>query len=214
MTRRGRFIAFEGIDGCGKTSQVEAVAELLRKDLNQEVVIAQAIGKEGLSGKLRELLLHATDLAIDPKQAVALFAAARLDALKQINVHQLAGRHVFCDRWILSSNIYQGDPKVAGSMSVGNIEELHMCFGIREPDAYVVYRIEPEEAFERLKARGMGDRFENGLESLTHYAARYSDAVRKTRHFMLSPRMLDVDAHGTKEEVAERTWHQLRPMFV
>src|ERR1700748_1127270 len=101
----GRFITFEGIDGAGQSSHIEALAEWARARA-AEVVLAREPGGTPLAEKLRALFLHE---AMDPLTEALLVFAARRDHLREVIEPALArGAVVLCDRFTDSTFAYQG----------------------------------------------------------------------------------------------------------
>lgn len=107
MKNKGLFITFEGIDGCGKTTQLNLLAEYL-KQKGLEVVITREPGATGLGKKLREILLN-YDGEVSPNCESFLFLADRaqhIDTLVKPSIE--AGKIVLCDRHTDSTVAYQG----------------------------------------------------------------------------------------------------------
>jgi len=103
MTTLGRFIVFEGGEGCGKSTQAALLAERLGADLTREP------GGTRLAEEIRELLLHSVDYAIDDRTELLLMVAARAQHVNErIAPQLLAGKHVVCDRFSGSTLAYQG----------------------------------------------------------------------------------------------------------
>ncbi len=101
----GRFITFEGIDGAGKSSHIEAMADWVR-GRGHEVVVTREPGGTPLAERLRELVLHAP---MDPLTEALVVFAARRDHLVQFIEPALArGATVLCDRFTDASFAYQG----------------------------------------------------------------------------------------------------------
>ena len=106
------FVSFEGLDGSGKTTQARLVADLLRAD-GRDVVETREPGGTELGERIRELLLHAGDVA--PWSEAALFAASRAQHVEEVIRPALArGADVLCDRYVDSSLAYQGIARGSG----------------------------------------------------------------------------------------------------
>ena len=100
------FISFEGIDGCGKTTQLNRLRARLQAE-NIEVVATREPGGTALAEALRRTLLHGGDIAA--RAELLLFGAARAQHVREIIAPALArGAHVLCDRFVDSSEAYQG----------------------------------------------------------------------------------------------------------
>lgn len=105
--KRGRFVVLEGLDGAGKSSQAEALAERLRKR-GLEVALTREPGGTPLAEKIREILLQSSE-TVHPLAEAMLFLAARREHVdKVISPALRAGKWVVCDRFTDSTFAYQG----------------------------------------------------------------------------------------------------------
>jgi dTMP kinase len=156
----GRFVTFEGIDGAGKSSHIEALAEWARAR-GAEVVLAREPGGTPLAEKLRGLFLH------DPMDALTealLVFAARRDHLREVIEPALArGAFVLCDRFTDSTFAYQG---------AGRGFDVHVLAQLetwvqqgRQPDLTLWFDLAPEEAARRRAAVRSADRLESEDEA-------------------------------------------------
>ena len=103
----GKFITFEGIDGCGKTTQLELVNDYLLKK-NYKTIITREPGGHKLGNKLREILLHYDDV-VAPRCELYLYLADRAQHIETVIKPALAnGVIVLCDRHTDSTIAYQG----------------------------------------------------------------------------------------------------------
>lgn len=153
---RGRFIAFEGGEGAGKSTQAKLLAEALRSR-GLEVDVTREPGGTSGAEAIRSLLLSPPEGSPWPPQAEALlFAAARSDHVaKRIRPALASGAWVVCDRFVDSSRAYQGG---AGALGDEAITALHRfgSAGLR-PDLTVLIEIAPERAAQRLFERDQGE---------------------------------------------------------
>ena len=144
---RGRFITLEGGEGVGKSTQVKALADALRKRRIEVLVTREPGGSEGAE-KIRELLLVGSDDRWGPSAEALLFAAARADHVdKTIRPAVEAGRWVLCDRFADSSLAYQGG---AGGLGIETVRSINAaavgdCF----PDRTLVLML--DEGSERAR---------------------------------------------------------------
>src|SRR5581483_2339582 len=100
------FIAFEGIDGCGKTTQLERLAMRLAAD-KVDYVTCRAIGGSKLGDEVRKIFLHGPDMTA--LSELLLMSACVAQMIAEVVRPALAeGKWVLCDRWYLSSIAYQG----------------------------------------------------------------------------------------------------------
>ncbi|MEM1196138.1 MAG: dTMP kinase [Pseudomonadota bacterium] len=154
--RRGRFIAFEGGEGAGKSTQARLLAEALRAR-GIEVDVTREPGGTSGAESVRALLLDPPEGSPWGPQAEALlFAAARSDHVsKRIRPAIARGAWVVCDRFVDSSRAYQGG---AGALGDEAINALHRfgSAGLR-PDLTILVEASPDRAAERLLARDGGE---------------------------------------------------------
>jgi dTMP kinase len=102
------FITFEGIEGCGKTTQIRMAGDYLRKR-QIPVLVTEEPGGAPLGKHIRKLLLNQGDCRIDAKAELLLFAAARAQHVQEVILPALAaGRVVLCDRFSDATLAYQG----------------------------------------------------------------------------------------------------------
>jgi len=153
--KAGRFISFEGIDGAGKSTHIEAVAERLRKR-GAEVVCSREPGGTVLAEHLRELLLHSP---MDALTEALLVFAARRDHITQVIAPALArGASVLCDRFTDATFAYQGGGR---GFDLGVLAQLEQWVqqGL-QPDLTLWFDLPAEAAAERRAAARAPDRFE------------------------------------------------------
>ncbi|GFM29502.1 dTMP kinase [Novosphingobium sp. PY1] len=147
----GRFIALEGGEGAGKSTQARLLAEALR-ERGLEVVTTREPGGTPGAEAIRELLLHGDGDGWNPRAEALLFAAARSDHVeKLIRPAVERGAWVVCDRFLDSSRAYQGG---GGGLSDADIRELHRIgSGGLLPDLTVLIEVSPSVASARLSLR-------------------------------------------------------------
>ncbi|MFM2056691.1 MAG: hypothetical protein RLY71_1076 [Pseudomonadota bacterium] len=189
----GRFVTVEGIDGAGKTTHVEALAERWRAR-GLEVVRTREPGGTPLAEALRELLLHRS---MDPMTEALLVFAARRDHLQQVIEPALArGAVVLCDRYTDATFAYQGAGR-GFDLAVLTQLERWVQQG-RQPDLTLWFDLPPELAEARRVAARAPDRFE---QEQTTFFARVAAGYRQ--RFEADPaRWLRIDAAGTPAQVA------------
>jgi dTMP kinase len=118
MAKRGRFITFEGLDGCGKTTQLQLLAEELRAQ-GLDVVITREPGGTPIGEKVRSVLLDSRTEDLAPLAELGLMFAARAQHIQQVIKPAIkAGKIVLCDRYTDSSEAYQGAGRQLGSKAV------------------------------------------------------------------------------------------------
>ena len=158
---RGLFISFEGIDGAGKSTHIEGLAELFREQ-GRQVALTREPGGTPLSEKLRELVLHD---AMDPLTEALLMFAARPEHIVQVIEPALAqGDVVLCDRFTDATFAYQGGGRGFDWQMLETLEQLvqhrpgqtHLL----QPDLTIWFDLPPSVAAERLVQARVPDKFE------------------------------------------------------
>jgi dTMP kinase len=142
----GKFIVFDGPDGCGKSTQLRRVADRL-STAGLEAVIGKDPGGTPVGDRIRKVLLDYDLSEMDVRCETFLFMASRAQLVGQVIEPALkAGRVVLCDRFISSTWAYQG----AAGYDVSRIVELgRFAVGETWPDLTLVFDVEPEEGFRR-----------------------------------------------------------------
>src|SRR3954463_3807927 len=136
MARAGKFITFEGLDGCGKTTQLEKLADALRAK-KIEVVVTREPGGTPVGEKVRAVLLDSRTKGLAPLTELALMFASRAQQVQQVILPALAaGKIVLCDRFTDSSEAYQGGGRQLGSKAILQLHEI-LCQGLH-PDATIL----------------------------------------------------------------------------
>ncbi len=151
----GIFISFEGIDGCGKTTQVQMLSSYL-KQLNKDIVVIREPGATEIGEKIRKLII---DNSMLPITETLLYAASRAELVKQIIKPALKTQKIIiCDRFIDSSIAYQG---VARKIGIDKILAIN-SYAIDKimPDITFYLDIKPEISIRRKKNQKSLDRIE------------------------------------------------------
>ncbi len=152
---RGKFIAFEGGEGAGKSTQARMLAAALAERGSGCVVTREPGGTPGAEA-IRALLLGTAGEGWHPRAEALLFAAARSDHVERLIVPALAaGKWVICDRFVDSSRAYQGG---AGGLGDADVMALHQVGsqGLL-PDLTLLIEVSTETAAARAHARDGGE---------------------------------------------------------
>jgi dTMP kinase len=194
--RRGRFIALDGMDGAGKSSQIAALSDWLRSS-GRTVVTCRDPGSTPAGDAIRAILLDRHDLPVSATAEMLLYMAARAQLVAEVVAPALdRGDWVISDRYLLANVVYQGhagglDPEVirrVGAVATGGIM----------PDLVLVLDVDLETAARRLsrpldKLENRGDDYRRRLRAgFLAEANRAPDAIAV------------IDAHGPVDEVATR----------
>jgi len=190
---RGRFITLEGIDGAGKSTQVDYVAQLLR-DQEVELVVTREPGGTALGEQLRQLVLHQP---MTPRTETLLVFAARAEHIAAVVEPALnAGRWVLCDRFTDATFAYQGGGRGVAEADIAALERW--VHGDLQPDLTLLFDVPPEIAAARLANTRTADRFE---QEQAQFFARVREVYvsRAGRH---AERFVVID--GTQDEKTVR----------
>jgi dTMP kinase len=192
---RGRFIAFEGGEGAGKSTQARLLADALR-ERGIEVVLTREPGGTDGAEAIRNLLLDPSGPGWEPQAEALLFAAARSDHVSRLIRPALERvAWVVCDRFLDSTRAYQGG---GGGLADADILALHRIgSGGLLPDLTILLEAAPDEIAARLARRdgGESDRI-GGREG--EYHARVADAFRRIAA-VAPERFVRIDGSGAPE---------------
>ncbi len=198
----GFFITFEGIEGCGKTTQIRLLAERLREQ-GLDVVLTREPGGCPISDKIRAILLDAANREMVPLTELLLYAAARAQHVAQVVVPALqSGAVVLCDRFTDATLAYQHAGRGIGRDTIDLLNTL-ACQGT-SPDLTVLMDCEVTVGLGRARSRieaGSGPREERfELEALSFHQRVRDGYLHQAG---AEPgRFLTVDAAGSIDRIA------------
>ena len=206
---RGVFIAFEGGEGAGKSTQARLLAEALAARGIAAELTREPGGTPGAEA-IRDLLLDPAGTGWEPRAEALLFAAARSDHVeRRIRPALEAGRWVICDRFIDSTRAYQGG---GGGLSDGDIMALHeVGSGGLLPDLTVLLSLPTGDAAERLAARDVDGSDRIGGREMEYHArvaARFAQiAADEPERFAV------IDGSGSADTVHARILQVIEPLL-
>lgn len=185
------FITFEGVDGSGKSTQVDM---LVRKLGGRTISLREPGGTEAAE-RIRRVLAD-PDAPLDQTAELLLFCAARADLVSRVIRPALdRGRTVICDRFSDSTIAYQGVARGLGLLKVRDINEI--ATGGLKPDLTLLLEVEPAVGLGRAES---DDRFEaEGVRFQEMVAEGYDDIARRE-----PGRVVKISGDGTPDEVHER----------
>jgi dTMP kinase len=171
---RGRFVTFEGMDGCGKTTQLRILASTLRRR-GLDVVETVEPGGTEIGQQIRRILLEPANTAIHPRTELLLYFASRAQNVHQVITPALeTGSIVLCDRFTDSTLVYQGCGRGLDPATVLQLDAI-ACDGLR-PDLTVLIDIDLETSLARARRRNQNS---DGSESrIDDESAQFHDKVR------------------------------------
>jgi dTMP kinase len=148
---RGKFITFEGLDGCGKSTQLNRLADVLRAT-GIDVVTTREPGGTPIGERVRAVLLDSRTQGLDPLAELALMFASRAQQIAQVILPNVeAGRWVLCDRYTDSSEAYQGGGRQLGSAAILDIHRV-VCRGL-QPEMTVLMDSDVAASVARARRR-------------------------------------------------------------
>lgn len=199
MPMRGKFITFEGGEGCGKSTQIALLADALTAR-GYDVLQVREPGATAVGERIRKLLLDKKSACLDPVAELMLYEAARAQICSEVIAPALkAGKIVVCDRFYDSTVAYQGWGR---GLDVDLVDRLNKAAtGGLVPDMTLMLFIDPKEGLARAKGAtggdGAGDRIESA--GLTFHQRVHDGFARIA---MQEPdRVAVVGAQGSIQEV-------------
>jgi dTMP kinase len=195
---KGLFITFEGVDGCGKSTQIRFVSEYLAEQ-GVDFLLTREPGGCAISECIRDILLNVEHAGMNPYTEALLYAAARTQHIDEVILPALnGGRLVLCDRFLDSSIAYQGYGRQIGKQAVlgMNIYAVKRCM----PDHTILLSLPPENAFLRMNPQKELDRMENEpAEFFNRVYEGFREIAENEKN-----RVIRVDVSGTKFETRDK----------
>ncbi len=172
------FLVWDGLDGAGKSTQLERLADWLR-EAGHVVVGCRDPGSTQLGNQVRQLVLQKSSIAIAPRSEMLLFMVARCQLVQEIIRPALAAKSiVLCDRFQMSTLVYQGhgghvpleEIRAVGQIATGGLEPTH-TFVLDLPTEVALLRI--GRGLDRMESRGVEylERVRQGFLAEAHRAA-------------------------------------------
>lgn len=207
MAVRGKFIAFEGIDGSGKSTQI-----LLLQQKLMEAGIPVYLTREPTDGPYGAMLHTIMTGRLDAceETIAALYVADRMDHIKNVRNGILKkleeGMTVITDRYYFSSYAYQG----AHISMDWTIQANSLCANALRPDLNLYLDISPEASFERISRNRTDFEIYEKLDNLRNTRDKYFEAFERLKH---EERIEIVSAEQPMEQVEQDIWKITAPLF-
>ena len=195
--KKGLFITFEGIDGCGKSTQFNMLKDFIESS-GRELLVVREPGGTTIGEKIRELLLNKKNDGMVPMAELLLFEAARAQIVEEVIKPSLdRGVTVLCDRFFDSTSAYQGHARKIGTDVTDKLNSL--ATGGLSPDITFLVDITVDEAVIRRKGRGEA---EDRMEAL---GLKFQEDVREGYLLAASKdsRIRVINGMRTPEEIFE-----------
>ena len=204
MNLSGKFISFEGIDGCGKSTQAKILSEELISCGHKILLTREPGGSDGAE-EIRNLLLTGNTDRWSAETEILLFTAARRDHLERTILPALEnGLAVICDRFSDSTRVYQGVTR--GDLR-DLVDQLDSAMIPRQPDITVLIDLDPNISLARAIERSNNEaRFEDfGVEMQIKLRKGFLSLAHEFPN-----RFMVIDGNRTEVEVAENISKRLR----
>ncbi len=200
---RGKFVTFEGCEGSGKSTQIRLLGEKLTA-AGVNFIVTREPGGSDVAEQIRKIILDGGNESMCDECEALLYAAARIQHLKEIVEPALAaGTLVICDRYVDSSLAYQGAARGLGEKYVAEINSA--ALNDYPPDLTVFLNISPDKAFERKHGADLNDRMEK--QGLSFHKKVYGGYLSLLQKYS---RICAVECGGTKYETAEKIFALLK----
>ena len=203
----GKFITFEGNDGCGKTTISNRIYETLKAE-GYDVIYTREPGGIRISEEIRSIILNPENTEMDGRTEALLYAAARRQHLIEKVIPALKeGKIVLCDRFVDSSLAYQGVARGLGIDEVYHVNEFAIDHHM--PDATIFLKVNCEVGLERIASRGKGDRLDQESEKFHRMVAQgYEEVVKR-----YPQRIHIVNAENDVETVFQDTYKKIKELI-
>lgn len=201
------FITFEGVEGCGKTTQVRLLAARLEGH-GARTLVTREPGGAAISEQIRAILLDNRNDGMDPMAEALLYVASRAQFVAEIVRPALAaGTLVICDRYADSTLAYQGYGR---GLDVGTLERLNaIATGGLMPDRTFLLDLPVTDGLDRKRRETDGD-----LNRLDNAGRAFHERVRQGYHALAAAdpqRWRVIDASAAPSVVAAEIWSSLSP---
>lgn len=204
--KKGKFIVFEGLDGSGKTTQLERLGNRLAEKLGDTAVYCTREPGDSAPGQLCQQFSQ-KKLALAPETVALLYAADRVEHITEDLLPRLeAGQTVLCDRYYFSNFAYQ--------TLTSDLEDLlrYNAFARRtlRPDAVVFVDVDPEECARRRAHRGGAAEYYEKTELARQIRNGYRQAFDRLK---TEERIITIDGNDAPDRVEARIWSALQGYF-
>jgi len=200
--KRGLFITIEGMDGSGKTTQINVIRDYI-SEKGYNVILAREPGGTKISEKIRDIILDPANGAMAAITEVLLYASARAQLIAEVIKPAVeSGSVVVCDRFIDSSFAYQGFGRGIDINTIADVNRA--AIDGMMPDLTFFIDMSPEIALKRRMASSEADRIEK--EHMEFHMKAYNGYKELAR--LYPERIKTIDGNRTVEEISQeiRKW--------
>ena len=197
-----KFITFEGIDGCGKSTQARLLLDHMNNS-DMETILVREPGGTNISESIREILLHSSSTQMGDRTESLLMTASRAQLTQEVIIPNMdKGKFVIADRYSDSTLAYQGGGR---NLDIEWLIELnnYATFTLL-PDITFFVDIRPEEALRRL---------DNNKDRIEGEGIEFQTRVRKTYHELaerFNDRYVILDGYAEKGDIHQKVLNEMR----
>lgn len=203
------FITFEGPEGAGKTTVIQAIQQKLID--NENIIFTREPGGIEIAEKIRNIVLNPAHTTMNERTEALLYAAARAQHFfEKVEPALKEGKTVLCDRFIDSSLAYQGYARGLGIEDVRSINQF--AIGTRLPELTIFFNVLPEVGLSRIQANRQDE-----VNRLDNEKLSFHQKVYEGYQIVISSdreRFKVVDASQPLEKVIEDVWAILAPVIL
>ncbi|MFC3907478.1 dTMP kinase [Legionella dresdenensis] len=169
MTKPGKFIVVEGLEGAGKSTAIQIIKKVIERS-GKTVVVTREPGGTLIGEKLRSIVKEPGTEKLEERSELLMMYAARVQLVEQVIKPALQqGLWVIADRFELSTYAYQGGGRRLDKSIIDNLSAI--CLGDFKPDLILFLNVSPRQGMERVRRRGSFDRIEQ--ESIDFFERVY-----------------------------------------
>lgn len=203
----GKFIAFEGPDGSGKSTILNNVEKFLIEN-NIDFIITREPGGTKISEEIREILLSNDNSEMSARTEALLYSASRAQHVDELIIPNLQkGKLVLSDRYVLSSLAYQGFGRELGYDRVKEINDF--ATDNLSPDYTFFFNVDPITVLKRKRNNFVTDRLENESNSYHNMVYNgYQEILKRNKD-----NLIIIDASKSIEDVTEQTISKLKTIL-
>lgn len=210
----GKFITFEGIEGCGKSTQIRLLDETLRQK-GFQTVLTREPGGPAIGEAIRKILLNPKFKEMQPMTELLLYVANRAQHIEEvIKLAIAAGKIVLCDRYADSTTAYQG---VARAISKKTLKEIHkIATNDFQPDLTILLDLPVPEGLKRIRRRQNHSQEQATLDRFEKETMVFHEKVRQGYLTLAKEepkRIKIIDASKTSEEIHQQIFGEVKKVL-
>ena len=200
---KAKFITFEGIDGCGKSTQARMLLDELNNSYSIATILVREPGGTSISESIRDILLDSNRGDLGDRSESLLMTASRAQLTQDVIIPNLElGKFVIADRYSDSTLAYQGGGRgidIDWLIDLNNYATFALV-----PDITFLIDIRPEEALRRM---------DNNSDRIEGEGIEFQSRVRKTYHELaekFQDRFVLLDGHNTIDDIQQKLLHEIK----